>query len=93
MDTHYSALIIENGKERHAECSGSTPGDALLRLLMAEHIRKGATIKLGCAYYDGDSFISNVYEYHHITERDLDFASVWERDGGDIILCINAKPE
>lgn len=93
MSMRYSARIIENGKARQTECSGRTPGDALSRLVMGAHIRKGATIKLGCAYWEGDSFVSHVYEYHHITERDLDFASVWELEGSSLILYIVAKPE
>lgn len=91
--TNYSARIIENGKARQAECSGSTPGGALLCLVMAAHIRKGAVIKLGCAYWEGDRFVSHVYEYHHIPERDLDFASAWELEGSSLIQYVTSKPE
>lgn len=89
----YIALIIENGKARQAECCGRTPADALLCLVMAGHIRKGATVKLGCAYWEGDNFISHVYEYHHMLGHDLDFASAWELEGISIRQYITAKPE
>lgn len=49
---HYSAKIIENGKARYAECSGYTPGDALLKLVMSKHIRKGAIVHLGSAMWE-----------------------------------------
>lgn len=52
MFTHYSVKIIENGKVRYAECSGCTPGDALLQLVQLKHIRKGATVHLGGAMWD-----------------------------------------
>lgn len=93
MGINYSALIIENGKARQAECSGRTPADALLCLVMAGHIRKGATVKLGCAYWEGDNFISHVYEYHHMLEHDLDFSSAWVLEGSGIRQYITAKPE
>ena len=93
MVISYSARIIENGKTRRAECYGRTPADALRCLVMAAHIRKGATVKLGCACWEGDSFVSHVYEYHHMLEHDLDFASAWELEGSGIRQYITAKPE
>nr|DAL01280.1 MAG TPA: hypothetical protein [Caudoviricetes sp.] len=93
MTRNYSARIIENGKVRQAECIGSTPEGALLGLVMAVHIRKGAIIKLGCAYWLGDNFVRHVYEYHHIPERDLFHASAWELVGSDYVRYIPAKPE
>lgn len=93
MIMSYSARIIENGKARQAECSGRTPADALLCLVMAAHIRKGATIKLGCAFWEGDRFVSHVYKYRHMPERDLDVASAWELEGSGMKQYITAKPE
>ena len=50
MSLLYSARIIENGKARQAECSGYTPGDALLSLVQIAHVRKGAIVHLGRAF-------------------------------------------
>lgn len=47
---NYRARIIEN-KVRYAECHGYTPADALLQLVQLVHIRKGATVRLWCAYW------------------------------------------
>ena len=52
MCMQYSARIIENGKARYADCSGYTPGDALLRLVQLRHIRKGAIVHLGSAMWE-----------------------------------------
>ena len=93
MGINYSARIIENGKARQAECGGRTPGDALFCLVTASHIRKGATIKLGCAYWEGDRFVSRVYEYRHMPERDLEHTSAWGLVGSDLLQYVTAKPE
>lgn len=39
MSVQYSAKIIENGKARYAECSGCTPGDALLQLVGSDFVQ------------------------------------------------------
>lgn len=91
--SNYSAYIIENAKARQAECSGRTPGDALLCLAKAAHIRKGAIVKLGRAYWEGDRFVQHVYEYRHMPERDLEHASAWELVGSDQVQYFSAKPE
>lgn len=86
---NYIARIIENGNARQAKCSGRTPGDALFWLVKAAHIRKGAAIKLGCAYWEGDRFVQHVYEYRHTPEH----ASAWELAGTDRVQYVSAKPE
>ena len=90
---HYSAKIIENGKARYAECSGYTPGDALLQLVPLRHIRKGAIVHLGCAMWEGDRYICGTTTYRHIPERDTDFSSAWELVGSDFVQYLTAKPE
>lgn len=78
MCRHYSAKIIENGKARCAECSGCTPWDALLQLVMLRHIRKGAIVHLGSAMWDGDTYVSGT-TYRHMIEYDNDIkpGSTW----------------
>ena len=92
---HYSAKIIENGKARYAECSGYTPGDALIKLVMSKHIRKGAIVHLGSAMWEGDTYVSGTTTYRHMPERDMDFASAWELVGSDLVhtslLILNSK--
>lgn len=90
---HYSAKIIVNGKARYAECSGYTPGDALLKLVMSKHIRKGATVHLGSVMWEGDTYVSGTTTYRHIPELDTELASVWVLVGSDILEYITAKPE
>ena len=90
---HYSAKIIENGEARYAECSGYTPGDALLKLVQLNHICNGATVHLGSAMWYGDTYVSGTTSYRHIPERDTDFASAWELVGSDLVQYITAKPE
>lgn len=93
MCMHYSAKIIENGKARYAECSGYTPWDALLKLVQLRHIRKGATVHLGCAMWAGDTYVCSTTTYRHMPERDTDFACAWELVGSDLVQYITAKPE
>lgn len=90
---HYSAKIIENGKARYAECSGYTPGDALIQLVPLRHIRKGAIVYLGSAMWDGDTYVCGTVAYRHIPERDTDFDSAWELVGSDLVQYITVKPE
>lgn len=90
---HYSAKIIENGKARYAECSGYTPGDALLTLVMSKHLRKGAIVHLGSAMWEGDTYVSGTATYRHMPERDTDFASAWELVGSDLVQYLTANPE
>lgn len=89
----YSAKIIENGKARYAECSGYTPGDALLQLVPLRHIRKGAIVHLGSAMWEGDTYVCGTTTYRHIPERDTDFSSAWELVGSDLVQYLTAKPE
>lgn len=89
----YSAKIIENGKARYVECSGYTPGDALLKLVMSKHIRKGATVHLGSAMWEGDTYVSGTTTYRHMPERDIGLASVWVLVGSDFLTYLTAKPE
>lgn len=93
MCMHYSAKIIENGKARYAECSGYTPGDALLNLVQLRHIRKGATVHLGSAMWDGDTYVCGTTTYHHMPERDTGLHSAWELVGSDLVEYLTAKPE
>lgn len=90
---HYSAKIIENSKARYAECSGYTPGDALLKLVQLRHIRKGATVHLGSAMWAGDTYVSGTTTYRHMPERDTELVSAWELVGSDLVQYITAKPE
>lgn len=90
---HYSAKIIENGKARYAECSGCTPGDALLQLVKQRHIRKGAIVHLGSAMWDGDTYVSGTTTYRHMPERDKDRYSAWELVGSGLVQYLTAKPE
>lgn len=93
MFMHYSARIIENGKARYAECSDYTPGDALLKLVQLRHIRKGATVCLGSAMWEGDTYVCSTTTYRHMPERDTELASAWELVGSDLVQYITAKPE
>lgn len=93
MCMQYSARIIENGKARYADCSGYTPGDALLKLLQLRHIRKGATVHLGSAMWEGDTYVSGTATYRHMPERDTDIASAWELVGSDLVLYLTANTE
>ena len=93
MCMQYSARIIENGKARYAECSGCTPGDALLQLVQLKHIRKGATIHLGSAMWDGDTYVSGTTTYRHMSERDKERYSSWELVGSELVQYLTAKPE
>lgn len=65
MRMQYSARIIENGKARYAECSGYTPRAALLRLVQLKHIRKGATVHLGSATWEGDRYVCHYHLSPH----------------------------
>ena len=93
MCMHYSAKIIENGKVRYADCSGYTPGDALLKLMQLKHIRKGAIVHLGSAMWDGDTYVSGITTYSHMPERDTEQYSAWELVGSDLVQYLTAKPE
>ena len=93
MCMRYSARIIENGKVRYAECSGYTPGDALIQLVLLKHIRKGAIVHLGSAMWEGDTYISGTTTYRHVPERDKDRYSAWELVGSDLVRYLTAKPE
>lgn len=93
MCMHYSAKIIENGKVRYAECSGYTPGDALLQLVQLRHIRNGAIVHLGSAMWEVDTYVSGTTTYRHMPERDTDFASAWDLVGSDLVQYLTAKPE
>lgn len=83
MCMHYSAKIIENGEARYADCSGYTPGDALLQLVLLKHIRKGATVHLGSAMWAGDTYVCGTTTYRHMPERDNGRYSAWEVVGTD----------
>lgn len=93
MCMHYSAKIIENGEARYAECSGYTPEDALLKLVQLRRIRKGATVHLGSAMWEGGTYVSGTTTYRHMPERDTDFSSAWELVGSDLVQYLTAKPE
>ena len=93
MCMHYSAKIIENGEARYAECSGYTPWDALLKLVQLRHIRKGATVHLGSAMWEGDTYVCGTTTYRHMPERDTEIASAWELVGSDLVQYLTAKPE
>lgn len=89
----YSAKIIDNGKVRYAECSGHTPWDALIQLVQLKHIRKGATVHLGSAVWEGDMYVCDTTTYRHMPERDTELVSVWELVGSDIVRYLSVKPE
>lgn len=89
----YSARIIENGKVRYAECHGCTPGDALLRLGQLKHIRKGATVHLGSATWEGDRYVCATTTYRHMPERDGEWYSAWELVGSGLVQYFTAKLE
>lgn len=89
----YSARIIENGKARYAECSGYTPGAALLRLVQLNHIRKGATVHLGSATWEGDRYVCATTTYRHMPERDDERYSAWELVGSGLVQYFTVKPE
>lgn len=89
----YSAKIIENGKVRYVECSGCTPGDALLQLVQLRHIRKGATVHLGSAMWQGDTYVCGTATYRHMPDRDTELASAWELVGSDLVQYLTAMPE
>lgn len=93
MCMHYSARIIENGKARYADCSGYTPGDALLQLVHLKHIRKGAIVHLGSAMWEGDTYVSGTTTYRHMPERDTGRYSTWELVGSGLVQYLTAKPE
>lgn len=93
MCMNYSAKIIENGKARYADCSGYTPGDALLQLVQLKHIRKGATVHLGSAMWEGDTYVCGTTTYRHMPERDTEIDSAWELVGSDLVQYLTAKPE
>lgn len=93
MCMHYSARIIENGKARYAECSGYTPGDALLQLVQLKHIRKGAIVHLGSAMWDGNTYVSGTTTYRHMPDSDTVRYSAWELVGSDLVQYITANPE
>ena len=90
---HYSAKIIENGKARYAECSGYAPEDALLKLVMSKHIRKGATVHLGSAMWEGDTYVSGTTTYRHMPELDTELSSAWELVGSDLVQHLTANHE
>lgn len=89
----YSAKIIENGKVRYVDCSGNTPGDALLQLVQLKHIRKGALVHLGSAMREGGTCVSGTATYRHMPERDTERYSTWKLVGSDLVQHITAKPE
>lgn len=93
MSMQYSAKIIENGKARYAGCSGYTPWDALLQLVQLRHIRKGATVCLGSAMWEGDTYVSGTTTYRHMPERDTERYSTWGLVGSDLVQYLSAKPE
>ena len=82
-----------NGKARYADCSGYTPGDALLRLVELRHIRKGAIALLGSAVWEGDTYVCSTTAYQHMPECDTGITSAWELAGSDRVQYITAKPE
>lgn len=88
----YSARIIENGKARYAECSGCTPGDALLQLVQLSHIHKDAIVHLGSAMWEGDTYVCGTTTYRHMPERDTARYSAWQLVGTDHIEYIANKP-
>ena len=51
--------------------------DALLKLVMSKHIRKGAIVHLDSAMWEGDTYVSGTTTYRHMPERDTDIASSW----------------
>lgn len=89
----HQARIIENGKARQEKCCGYTPVDALFYLVQAAHVRKGATIHLGTAFWDGDEYVSRITTYRHIPERDRERYSAWELEGSEWLRYISIKPE
>lgn len=93
MCMQYSARIIENGKARYADCSGYTPWDALLQLVLSKRIRKGAIVHLGSAMWEGDTYVCGTTTYRRMPERDTDRASAWELVGSDLVQYITYKPE
>lgn len=93
MTMNYSARIIENGKARYAECSGYTPGDALLQLVQLRQIRKGATVHLGSAMWEGDRYVCSTTTYRHMPERDKELGSAWELVGSGFVQYLTARPE
>ena len=90
---NYSAKIIENGKARYEDCSAYTPEDALLKLIHLRHIRKGATVYLGSAMWEGDTYVSGTTICRHKPEYDTERYSAWELVGSDIVQYLTAKPE
>lgn len=90
---NYSAKIIENGKVRYEECSGYTPWCALLQLVKLKHIRKGATVHLGSAMWEGDTYVCGTTTYRHMPERDTKLFSAWYLLGSDLVQYLIYKPE
>lgn len=90
---HYSAKINENGEARYAECSGYSPGDALLQLVRLRQIRKGATVHLGSAMWCGDTYVCATTTYRHMPEHDTELVSAWELVGSDLVQYLTAKLE
>lgn len=68
-------------------------GDALPKLVMSKHIRKGAIVHLGSAMWEGDTYVSGITTYRHMPERDTDFASAWELVGSDLVQYLTANSE
>lgn len=93
MCMHYTAKIIENGKARYAECDEFTPGGALLGLVWKANIRKGATVHLGSAMWEGDTYVSGTTTYRHVPERDNGRYSAWELVGTDHMEYIKIIPK
>lgn len=85
--------FIDNGKAKYAECSAYTPRDALLWLVQTKHICKGATVRLGMAMWDGDTYVCGCITYRHRAALDKEHLSTWELVGSGIIQYITAKPE
>ena len=81
MNKLYSARIIENGKARYADCCGYTPGDALIYLVNVHNVRKGATVSLGSAGWEGDKYVATTVTYQHMPEKDEGYFSAWAIDG------------
>lgn len=89
---HYNMQIIENGKVRHIDVCGYTPGDALNEGIKAFHIRMGATVSLGMALWECGEYVAVTTAYQHIPERDTGRYSAWQLAGTDRIEYMVNKP-
>lgn len=75
---YYDMRITENGKNRHIDAYGYTPGDALNQAIKSGYIRKGAVVKLGSARWFNGEYIAAITTYQHVPERDIDRYSAWQ---------------